>query len=200
MTVKGDEYRQEWHDSKVWKSTQYRGIRTLKFPMDMWNYQEIIFKNNIDWIIELGTRHGGAAVFFADLLEKKGAGGVISVDNRKDVSPIFTAHKRTFFIEADSSKPETANDIWAQMPLDRGRLMLMLDSDHSVEHVRKELELYVPRLKTDDYLIVEDTMVDGTAIALAAYLEAHPEQLTPDVMRERKVGTTVAPGGYFTKR
>ena len=34
----------------------------------MWNYQEIFFERDIEWVIETGTRHGGSALFFADLL------------------------------------------------------------------------------------------------------------------------------------
>ena len=49
--------------------------------MDLWNYQEIIHERRIEWIIETGTRHGGSALYFADLLTARDALGlVISVD------------------------------------------------------------------------------------------------------------------------
>ena len=55
------EYLKWYYNANVWKRTHYRGVRTLKFPLDMWNYQELMFENNIHWVLETGTRHGGSA-------------------------------------------------------------------------------------------------------------------------------------------
>src|SRR5688572_20830495 len=76
-----EEYLKWYYDTGVWKHLSYRGVRTLKLPLDMWNYQEIIAEHGIEWVLETGTRHGGSALFFADLLAARGAAGfVISVD------------------------------------------------------------------------------------------------------------------------
>jgi cephalosporin hydroxylase len=53
----------------------YRGVRILKFPADLWNYQEIFAERRIEWVLETGTRHGGSALYFADLLQLNGAAG-----------------------------------------------------------------------------------------------------------------------------
>jgi cephalosporin hydroxylase len=62
-----------YYDSAVWKRLAYRGVRTLKNPLDMWNYQEIIDERRIEWVVETGTRHGGSALFFGDLLAARRA-------------------------------------------------------------------------------------------------------------------------------
>ena len=77
----GTEYFRWFYDTGVWKHMHYRGIRVLKVPSDMWNYQEIFTEHRIDWVLETGSMHGGSALFFADLLKLNGAQGkVISID------------------------------------------------------------------------------------------------------------------------
>ena len=45
-----DEYFRWFYDTGVWKNMHYRGIRTLKVPSDLWNYQEILYEHDIDWV------------------------------------------------------------------------------------------------------------------------------------------------------
>ncbi len=207
MTDKGKDYLEEWYAGKVWKNTYYRGIRTLKFPMDMWQYQEIIFDRNIKWVVETGTRHGGSAVFFADLLEKKGkrAGGVISIDTIDEhLHALFKTHKRCHFILGDSASKEVVDRVFEMLPGTNhggygGQTLFIFDSDHSTEHVRRELDAYVPRMREDDYLIVEDTIIDGPRTAVKEYLALNTGVLIRDIGREMKQGCTVAPGGYYIR-
>src|SRR5712691_10831035 len=90
------EYLKWYYKANVWKRTHYRGVRTLKFPLDMWNYQELMFEKDIHWVLETGTRHGGSALFFADLLTVDAREGkVVSVDvTHTSVHSLAAAHPR----------------------------------------------------------------------------------------------------------
>jgi cephalosporin hydroxylase len=201
----------EWfYGNNVWKDLHYRGVRTLKLPLDMWNYQEIIFENNLHWVIETGTRHGGSALFFADLLAAGGREGVvISIDvTHEALNPVAAGHPGIRFLLGDSAADSVVRQAMQLVPAQRqGGLLLMLDSDHAAPHVLRELTAWVPLLRRGDYLIVEDTIVNGHPVrpefgpgpmeAIVAYLAANPGRLLADDAREAKFGCTFAARGYF---
>jgi len=209
----GEEYLTWWYNSKIWKNTQYRGIRTLKFPVDMWNYQELIFANDIEWVIETGTRHGGSAVYFADLLAMKNGGKVVTVDvDKTAIHPLTFKHSRIEVVIGSSTHPIILKKMFSFLPEERGRTLLILDSNHRRDYVRKELDLYIPLLRSNDYIIVEDTLLhhegsriggfegEGPMEAIQGFIETNPGILLRDLPREKKYGATVAPYGYYTKR
>ena len=203
------EYLKWYYNTNVWKDLHWRGVRTLKFPPDMWNYQELMYQNNIHWVLETGTRHGGSALFFADLLAVSASeGGVVSVDITHDsLAPIVRSHPRLRLLLGDSADPATIHSIRQLIPDTRTHaLLLILDSDHSAAHVLRELESLVPLLRSGDYLVVEDTIVNGHPVrpdfgpgpleAIDAYVAANPGRLVPDLKRESKCGCTFAYRGY----
>jgi len=55
--------------------TLYKGVAIQKFPFDYMMYQMIINEVRPDLIIEIGTMHGGSALYLADLLELAGIEG-----------------------------------------------------------------------------------------------------------------------------
>lgn len=203
-------YLKWYHETNVWKQVSYRGVRTLKLPSDMWNYQEILFAHDIDWVIETGSRHGGSAVFFADLLRAGGrAGKVFSIDYAPELDPRVAADDRVEFITGDSADPAIVEQVMNALPADRKGVFLILDSDHSAGHVRRELDVWAPRLRSGDYLVVEDTVVNGHPVrpdhgpgpleAIRAFLAERPGVLRPDPAREAKFGATFAVEGYYLR-
>lgn len=204
----------EWfYGTNVWKDLHYRNVRTLKLPLDMWNYQEIIFEHDIHWVLETGTRHGGSALYFADLLAAGNReGGVVSIDvTHEALDPVALAHPRIRLLLGDSASESIRQQAVALIPRERrGGMLLILDSDHAASHVLRELEAWVPLLRRGDYLIVEDTIVNGHPVrpefgpgpfeAIAEYLERHPSRLQRDEARENKFGCTFAVRGYFEVR
>jgi cephalosporin hydroxylase len=178
--------------------------------MDMWNYQEIIHEHNIQWIIETGTRHGGSGLFFADLLHaRNAAGNVISVDLMPAVPADFPGHEKLDLLTGDSGSEEMANTIKDMLPQERGTLLMILDSDHSAKHVYRELNVLVTLLRKDDYLIVEDTIVNGHPVrpdhgpgpmeGMQQYVSENPDVLMPDAKRSQRFGASFADKGYFIK-
>lgn len=205
----GEAYFRWYYDMGVWKDLHYRGVRTLKCPTDMWSYQEIICARGIGWVIETGTCHGGSALFFADLLQNREAeGDVISVDV-SHVELQVKSHPRIHFLLGDSASPEVVETVTHMLPGNRAPLFMILDSNHAKGHVLRELNAWVPVLRSGDYLVVEDTCVNGHPVradfgpgpweAVEEYLAANPGKLLHDAAREGKFGFTAAPRGFFVK-
>jgi len=207
------DYLKWYFESNVWKRLHYCGVRTLKFPPDLWNYQELMFENDIHWVLETGTRHGGSALFFADLLAARACEGeVVSVDiTHEALHPLATTHPGIRLLLGDSADPAMIELIRQLIPQDRLHGVLMiLDSDHSAPHVLRELTALVPLLRQGDYVVVEDTIVNGHPVrpdfgpgpleAIEAYLVENPEKLIPDRERESKFGCTFAFRGYYNVR
>jgi cephalosporin hydroxylase len=205
----GVEYFHWFYDQGVWKRMHYRGVRILKFPSDLWNYQEIFSERRVDWVIETGTRHGGSALYFTDLLQLNGASGrVISVDVDAAANQV-RSHPRIDFLLGDSGSPEVAAQVGARLPATRGTLFMILDADHRKAHVLRELAVWVPLLRRGDYLIVEDGAVNGHPLrpdfgpgpyeAIEEFCAANPAAFERDTAREQKFGFTFAPRGYLIK-
>lgn len=205
----GAAYLRAYYDSGTWKRQHYRGVRILKAPTDLFNYQEIFTERRIEWVIETGTRHGGSTLFFADLLALSGARGkVLSVDIDHSVLKI-RAHPGIELVLADSAQPATARRLAQALPAERGALFMILDSDHQAQHVARELELLTPLLRPGDYLVVEDTCINGHPVrpdfgpgpmeALVEFLARHPGEFTRDAQREAKFGFSFAPSGYLIR-
>lgn len=210
MIQPGEAYLRWYYDTAVWKRLSYRGVRTLKNPLDMWNYQELIAEHGIEWVVETGTRHGGSALFFADLLQaRRAAGFVISVDVDHDSLQIGE-HPRLRLLKGDSAALEVVDAVKALLPADRAPMFVILDSDHRKAHVLRELAAYVPLMQRGDYLVVEDSCVNGHPVrpdfgpgpmeAIEEFLSTHSGELQPDTAREEKFGCTFAPRGYYLKK
>jgi cephalosporin hydroxylase len=209
MNSAGEAYLKWFYDTAVWKGMTWCGVRTLKLPADIWNYQEIISEHKIDYVIETGTRHGGSALFFAQMLEaRKAAGRVISVDIDAHSRQI-DSHERIEFLIGSSAAPEMVEQVMAKLPAQRGPVFLILDSDHSRDHVLAEMRVWIPRLRKGDYVVVEDSIVNGHPVrptfgpgpyeAIVDYLAEAPGMLTPDAGREEKFGMTFALRGYYVR-
>lgn len=198
-----DVYLVRAHVREELKAAKYRGLRVMKLPNDLWNYQEIIYERKIDYVLETGTFAGGSALWFADTLAKRGGKKVFSVDIEQVNS---LKHPFLELIESDSTSPEMLDGVFLEID---GPLLVVLDSDHSEFHVYHELKAIVPRMKSGDYLVVEDTLVNGHPIkenhgpgpweAIERFKEEFPGVLIPDLGREFKFLATVSPNGYYIK-
>jgi len=209
MSAAGEAYVKWFHESNVWKGMMWHGVRTLKLPSDVWNYQEIVFERRIEHVIETGTRHGGSALFFAETLAARGAKGpVVSIDV-DGLSNQAGARPGIHFLLGDSASAAMVELALGLLPAERGALFLILDSDHSREHVLRELRAWVPALRSGDYLVVEDTIVNGHPVrpqhgpgpmeAIRDYLAEAPGLLVHDRAREAKFGATFAARGHYVR-
>lgn len=141
--------------------THWMGVQTIKCPLDLWVYQEIIAAQRPDVIIETGTYAGGSALFLAQMCELVGNGRILTIDIEADEN--WPQHPRIHYIQGDSTGPATVRQV--RDAIAGGESVLVtLDSDHRKSHVLRELELYSPFVTSGSYLIVEDTHFNGHPI------------------------------------
>jgi cephalosporin hydroxylase len=159
-----DAFHQLYWGKRTW-SLQWMGFNMIKWPADLLTYAELLHKNRPDVLIETGTYYGGSAQFFADCMDRIGKGLVISID----INPATRRppHDRIIYLEGDSVAlaPVVQEEITALA--EDAAVMVSLDSDHRQEHVAKELEAYKDIVTPGQYLVVEDTNLNGHPV--------HPE-------------------------
>jgi cephalosporin hydroxylase len=207
-----EEYHKWYYNTFVWQKTSWMGVTTWKSVSDMWNYQEILFDLKPSLVIEFGTNQGGSALFFATIMKQIGHPfKVLSVDiSHKNLDPKARLDSDIQFVESSSTQPAIAEQIQRLKDEFPGKIFAILDSDHSMGHVLAEMKLLRPLLSPGDYLLVEDSTVNGHPVlpgwgpgpyeAIEAYEQEHPDDYTHDVARENKFGFTFAPYGFLIRK
>jgi cephalosporin hydroxylase len=208
----GTRYHLWYYDKQVWNTTTWVGVKTLKSPSDMWNYQEILSSLKPSLVIEFGTRFGGSALFFASVMRQVGVRfRVISVDiDAETISAQTKSDPDIELITQSSVDPMVAQRIASLRREYPGAAFAILDSDHSKTHVLAEMKLLRPVLVSGDYLVVEDSNVNGHPVltshgpgpfeAMEQYFREHPEDYRRDELREAKFGFTFATKGFLIRR
>jgi cephalosporin hydroxylase len=190
--------------SSTWQNTYWLGTRILKAPTDLWVYQEILHELRPDLIIETGTRFGGSARYLASVCDLLDHGHVVTVDiERRDDLP---EHPRVEYMTASSVDPVLIADLTARAH-SASRVLVILDSDHSRQHVLDELNSYAPLVTPGSYMIVEDTNVNGHPVSRRhgpGPMEAVDEFLATDGRFEidasrEKFLLTFNPRGYLRR-
>ena len=179
------------------------GHELLKCPLDLWVYQELLVRTRPDFVVETGTYCGGSALYFAMLLDQLGHGRVITIDI--DEKPNRPEQSRITYVTGSSVEPEVINRVREEVG--DGRAMVVLDSAHQAPHVYEELVAYSALVRVDDYLIVEDTNVNGHPVnpefgpgpmeAVEKFL-AESDEFVSDRCCERFL-MTLYPRGYLKR-
>jgi cephalosporin hydroxylase len=169
---KQQEMMKLFHTLPTWQSLSFHNVRILKNPLDLWMLQQIAYEVRPDFVIETGTWQGGSALYWAHTLNGMGLENarVLTIDIQDLTKQGASSHplwkKYVEFFQGSSTDPKLVSRI-AQRVKDR-RVIVNLDSDHSMKHVLDELRLYAPLVSSGSYLAVEDTHLDG--------IPTHPEQ------------------------
>jgi cephalosporin hydroxylase len=190
---------------RTWKNTYWLGHQAEKCPLDLWVYQEIVCETRPGVVIETGTAAGGSALFLATVCDLIQNGLVVTVDISDPGGR--PEHPRIRYLSGSSTDPLTVQEIHRLIPEGAG-VMAILDSDHTMQHVLDELAIYGELVTPGNYLIIEDTNVNGHPVrpdfgpgpgeAVERFL-AESEQFEVDTERE-KFFMTFNPGGYLSKR
>jgi cephalosporin hydroxylase len=210
------------------------GRPAIQFPNDAWALQELIWKVKPDLIIEAGIAHGGSLIFSAsmlallDLCDAVDAGTVMdpTKSNRKvlGIDIDIRAHNREAImrhplssriemIEGSSIDPETISRVHAVAEKHKV-VMIILDSNHTHDHVLAELKAYAPLTSIGSYCCVFDTLVEdmpeemslnrpwgpgnNPKTAVWEYLKSNKD-FSIDKLIEHKLLITVAPDGYLKR-
>ena len=188
----------------TWMNTYWLGIPVEKSPLDMWIYQEIIFDTKPDVLVEAGTFKGGSAFFFASIFDLLKRGRVLTIDI--DEYPGTPKDERITYLLGSSTSDAIFQAVKSSIHPGE-KVMVVLDSDHHKAHVLNELKLYSSLVTIGNYLVVEDTDINGHPVyasfgpgpmeAVLEFLKTN-SNFEQDRTRE-KFGVTMFPGGWLRR-
>jgi cephalosporin hydroxylase len=196
---------------------RWLGLPIIQFPQDIVAMQELIWTTQPDLIIETGIARGGSLVFYASMLELLGGDrSVIGIDidirqPNRDAIKNHPMIRRIHLIEGSSIAGEVVEQVH-RLASGHSAVMVVLDSNHTHDHVLNELELYSPLVGPGSYVVVFDTVIESMparsfpdrpwdngnnpATAVRAFLEQN-DRFEVDHSIEDKLLISVAPGGYL---
>jgi cephalosporin hydroxylase len=196
------------------------GRPIIQYPQDIIALQEIIWDIQPDLIIETGIAHGGSLIFSASILELIGKDGqVLGIDidirehNRAEIEK-HPMSKRITMIEGSSIAAEIVSQVFA-FARNKKKVLVILDSNHTHEHVLAELNSYAELVSLDSYLVVFDTVVEDVPkeydwngrpwgkgnnpkTAVWEFLKTHDEFEINEAIHN-KLLITVAPDGFLKR-
>lgn len=203
------------------------GRPVIQFPQDIVALQELVYEVKPDLIIETGIAHGGSLVLSASLLalldiahplpdsRKRKVLGV-DIDIRPHNDAAIKSHPLADWMESfvGSSVDVNTIDFVRNFASNYKEVMVLLDSNHTEEHVLAELRAYAPLVTVNSYCIVSDTIVEdlpkslypnrdwgpgnNPKTAVWKYLKENPSfEIQKDI--ENKLLVTSAPDGYLKR-
>jgi cephalosporin hydroxylase len=220
--------------SKYTYNFKWLGRPIIQYPQDIIAIQELIWSLKPDLIIETGIAHGGSLILSASMLAqldmcesitqnnifdpKKSNRKVLGIDieirahNRVAIESHPMA-SRIQMLEGSSIAPEIIEQV-KQLADKYERVLVLLDSNHTKEHVLAELEAYAPLTSVESYCVVFDTIIEdmpnelfpnrpwgpgnNPKTAVWEYINTHPE-FEIDKSIQHKLLITVAPDGYLKR-
>jgi cephalosporin hydroxylase len=214
--------------SKMWlqKSVDHKysyqfdwlGVPIIQMPADLLVFQDIVFTTQPDLIIETGVARGGSLIFWASMQNLCGIDGKvlgIDIDIRSHSERAISSSRFSESIQLIRGS-STDLDIFSQVKSLAGnykKVMVVLDSNHTHDHVLRELELYADLVSAKCFLLVLDTVIDDLKVdserpwgpgaspksAVTEYMQKHPNQFHNAVNFEQAALLSVAPLGFWIK-
>ena len=208
-------------DARYSFNFKWMGRPIIQYPQDIVAVQELIWDIKPDLIIETGVAHGGSAVFFASLLELNALSGgpkdaevwCVEIDLRAHNREAILAHPmypRLRIFDGSSLDDKIAFEV-SQKALQCERVMVILDSNHTHQHVLGELNLYASLVSVGSYCVVFDTVIEDLEVvdrpwgksnnpktAVAEFLKMNSDFVV-DYSIDEKLLISVAPGGYLKR-
>lgn len=142
-------------DQYMWiHQTRWLGEPCLQTPEDLFAIENIVYKHGIKNVIELGVAWGGTSLFLSSIgMDVTGIDIYIPKDLRTRIHDKDPIDGNILLIEGDT--------LTVELGMPYKNCLIILDSDHTHDHVLKELELYSP---IADYLVVCDTIIESMPV------------------------------------
>lgn len=155
--IKADKHNYEYQ----WT---WMGMPIIQMPEDIMLIQQVIYETKPDYIVETGIAWGGSIVYYASLLELMGHGEVIAIDTVLPQSNIdkimaYPFSKRIHLLQGSSTDETVFAQVKSILKPD-AKTMVILDSNHTHEHVYNELNMYTPLVKSGQYILAQDSLVE----------------------------------------
>jgi len=175
----------------VW---DWMGLPVIQYPNDLLLMQEVIWKVRPTVIIETGVARGGSLAFYASMLKIVSGRKVIGIDilihkHNRDAIERHELSEFITLIEGDSTSSDTVNEV-RQLVSESDKVLVVLDSDHTHNHVLNELNALSNLVSIDSYCVVFDTTCDQ--LSPAAFAALQPSYVRADWSPTRNPGTAVS--------
>ncbi len=181
-------------DQKYPYTFTWLGRPIIQLPEDIIRVQEVIYRVKPDVIIETGIAHGGSLILYASLCKIMGKGRVIGIDieirpyNRKAIE----SHELSSYItliEGNSINEKIVAQVKSLVKTGE-KVFVILDSNHTKQHVLNELEAYHDLVTPGSYIVATDGIMrelhdvpsgnsgwiyDNPSAAALEFAQKHPE-------------------------
>ena len=147
-------------EKRLMYEASWLGRPIIQFPSDIIAIQELLWQIKPDFVIETGVAHGGSLILSASILDMIGHGEVIGIDidirehNRREIEN-HNLFKRIHLIEGSSIDQKIISKIYKLTSASQ-KVVVILDSNHSQEHVSEELRAYSKIVTPKSYIVVHD--------------------------------------------
>ncbi len=189
----------------------YKGVPFFKSPFDIGIYLQLIAKQKPKCVIEIGTKHGGSALWFADMLSALREDTPLIVTIDIEMIAKFKDN-RILFLQGDAADLGAVLEetFLRQLPKP---LLVIEDSSHQYQHSIACLRFFHPFMQSGDYIIIEDGIVsqlpelkyrgykDGPNRAVAEFLTEYGNDYAIDTKLCDHYGMnyTYNPNGYLKR-
>jgi cephalosporin hydroxylase len=202
----------------------WMGRPIIQLPTDMVRMQEILYRVKPDVIVETGVAHGGSLVYYASLCKAMEKGRVIGIDIeiRPHNAKAIRSHELSgliTLIEGNSIAAETVTLVRKTIKPSE-TVLVILDSNHTKQHVAQELEAYCGLVTSNSYIVATDGIMhnlsdvprgkpdwqwNNPSVAAAEFAKHHPEFILEEPQwtfneSELSMNVTHWPGAWLRKK
>ena len=155
-------FNEEASLNKYTYTFNWLGVPIIQYPQDIIVMQELLYDIKPDLVIETGIARAGSLIFYSSILSlihKKYKVIGIDIDIRKHAKKVLNNHnfsKNIITLQGSSNDQKILEKI-KKISKNYKKILVCLDSDHTHDHVLKELENYSKFVSKKSYLVVFDT-------------------------------------------